>query len=139
MGQWIRAALAHEDEQSVLQEKNRAKNNVSVFVIGHTSTWCSLRLSTPGTSTEQGFRRYHQHTRRNAFKSCQGLSPNFRDMIINQLKLEYLRMLWRLDDGLTLEHDSNPITKMAEQDAVALGRHLRLMVRTMDRFVQGTA
>ncbi|OBU10593.1 hypothetical protein AYY17_15755 [Morganella psychrotolerans] len=60
-------------------------------------------------------------------------------MIINQLKLEYLRMLWRLDDGLTLEHDSNPITKMAEQDAVALGRHLRLMVRTMDRFVQGTA
>ncbi|WP_277850708.1 phosphoadenosine phosphosulfate reductase family protein [Moellerella wisconsensis] len=138
-GQWIRAVLACEDEQSVLQEKNRAKNNVSVFVIGHTSAWCSLKLSAPGTSTERGFRRYHQHTRRNAFKSCQGLSPNFRDMIINQLKLEYLRMLWRLDDGLTLEHDSNPITKMAEQDAVALGRHLRLMVRTMDRFVQGTA
>ncbi|OBU10592.1 hypothetical protein [Morganella psychrotolerans] len=76
-GQWIRAVLACEDEQSVLQEKNRAKNNVSVFVIGHTSAWCSLKLSAPGTSTERGFRRYHQHTRRTHLKAARGSHLTF--------------------------------------------------------------
>ncbi|MEX9871169.1 phosphoadenosine phosphosulfate reductase family protein [Providencia huaxiensis] len=138
-GQWIRASLTREDELSMQQEKNRAKNTLSVFVIGHTSAWCSLKLSKSGTSTERAFRRYHQHTRRNAITSCQGLSQHLREVIVNQLKLEYLRMLWRLDDGLMLKHDSDPITKMAGRDPVALSKHFRLVVRTMERFVQEAA
>lgn len=135
-GQWILTSLGHEEDMSALQEKREARNNVSVFVIGHTSAWCSLRLESSGTDTERGLRRYFQHTRRNAIKSCLSLSEEVSDSVMKHLKLEYLRMLWRLDDGLTLEHDSDPITKMAQRDAMALCGHLRLMVRSIERIAQ---